>query len=156
IATIQSLPKQIEQIQNQFGTILVDECHHIPAETFRNTIEQLNTFYLYGLTATAFRKYNDDKPIFTFLGGIVSEVTSTEIQNFKLAHIIIISTNVDIPLECKTDKYDIRSQSVVHDSERNKMIQNDMKAEISNGKRIAIITERKEHIDTLYRFLKQS
>ena len=35
IATIQSLPKQIEQIHNQFGTILVDECHHIPAETFR-------------------------------------------------------------------------------------------------------------------------
>ena len=30
IATIQSLPKQIEQVQNQFGTILVDESHHIP------------------------------------------------------------------------------------------------------------------------------
>src|SRR5690606_9085380 len=74
IATIQSLPKQIEQIQNQFGTILVDECHHIPAETFRSAIEKLNTFYLYGLTATPFRKYNDDKLIFVFLGEIISEI----------------------------------------------------------------------------------
>ena len=72
IATIQSLPKQIEQIHNQFGTILVDECHHIPAETFRNTIDKLNTFYLYGLTATPFRKYNDDKLIFAFIGEITA------------------------------------------------------------------------------------
>jgi len=156
IATIQSLPKQIEQIQNQFGTILVDECHHIPAETFRNTIEKLNTFYLYGLTATPFRKYNDDKLIFAFLGDIVSEVTSNEIENFKHAHIIIRTTNLDIPFNSKTDNFETVSKILVHDSERNKLILNDIKAEISNGKRIAIITERKEHIDTLYLFLKQS
>jgi superfamily II DNA or RNA helicase len=83
IAAIQSLPKQIEQIQNQFGTILVDECHHIPAETFRSTIEKMNTFYLYGLTATPFRKYNDEKLIFAFLGEIILEVESTEIENSK-------------------------------------------------------------------------
>ena len=35
IGTIQSLPKQINNIQNRFGVILVDECHHIPAKTFR-------------------------------------------------------------------------------------------------------------------------
>lgn len=31
MATIQSLPKQTEKIQNQFETIFVDECYHIPA-----------------------------------------------------------------------------------------------------------------------------
>lgn len=65
VATIQSLPKQIESVQNQFGTIIVDECHHVPAETFRNTIEKLEAYYLYGLTYTPFRKYNDGKMIFT-------------------------------------------------------------------------------------------
>src|SRR5690606_21634603 len=67
IATIQSLPKQIEQIHSHFGIILVDECHHIPAASFHNTIEKLETYYLYGLTATPFRKYNDDKLIFAYL-----------------------------------------------------------------------------------------
>ncbi|MDZ7613660.1 MAG: DEAD/DEAH box helicase family protein [Flavobacteriaceae bacterium] len=43
VATIQSLPKQMESVQNQFGTIIVDECHHVPAETFRNTIEKLHS-----------------------------------------------------------------------------------------------------------------
>ena len=156
IATIQSLPKQIKQIQNQFGTILVDECHHIPAETFRNTIEKLNTFYLYGLTATPFRKYNDDKLIFAFLGDIISEVQSNEIENFKHAQIIVRNTDLDVPFNSKTDNFETLSKILVHDSERNKLILNDIKSELSKGKRIAIITERKEHIDTLYLFLKQS
>lgn len=156
IATIQSLPKQIEQIQNQFGIILVDECHHIPAETFRNTIEKLNTFYLYGLTATPFRKYNDDKLIFAFIGDVISEVRSNEIENFKHAQIIVRNTNLDVPFNSKTDNFETLSKILVHDSERNKLILNDIKNELSKGKRIAIITERKEHIDALYLFLKQS
>ncbi|WP_374540325.1 DEAD/DEAH box helicase family protein [Flavobacterium sp.] len=156
IATIQSLPKQIEQIQNQFGTILVDECHHIPAETFRSTIEKLNTFYLYGLTATPFRKHNDEKLIFAFLGEIISEVGSTEIENFKHAQIIVKNTNLDIPFNSKTESFETLSKILIHDSERNKLILNDIKIELSKGKRIAIITERKDHIDTLCLFLKQS
>ena len=156
IATIQSLPKQIEQIHNQFGTILVDECHHIPAETFRNTIDKLNTFYLYGLTATPFRKYNDDKLIFAFLGEIISEITSNEIENFQHAQIIVRNTNLDVPFNSKTDNFETLSKILVHDSERNKLILNDINKEIKKGKRIVIITERKEHIDTLYIFLKQS
>ena len=52
VATIQSLNKHIDELQNSFGTIIIDECHHIPAESFRCIIEKLNTFYLYGLTAT--------------------------------------------------------------------------------------------------------
>lgn len=156
IATIQSLPKQIEKTQNQFGAILVDECHHIPAGTFRNTIEKLETYYLYGLTATPFRKYNDDKLIFAFLGDIITEVSTHEIENYKHAQIIVKNTTLDIPFNSKTDNFETLSKIFIHDSERNKLILNDIKNEFSKGKRIAIITERKEHIDTLYLFLKHS
>ncbi|WP_323822140.1 TOTE conflict system archaeo-eukaryotic primase domain-containing protein [Algoriphagus sp. C2-6-M1] len=156
IATIQSLPKQIEQIHSQFGIIMVDECHHIPAASFHNTIENLETYYLYGLTATPFRKYNDDKLIFAYLGDVISEVLTTEIEDFKHAQIIVRNTNLDIPFNSKTDNFETLSKILVHDSERNKAILIDIKNELSKGKRIAIITERKEHIDALYLFLKQS
>ena len=39
--------------------MIVDECHHIPATSFRNVISKLESYYTYGLTATPFRKYND-------------------------------------------------------------------------------------------------
>lgn len=156
IATIQSLPKKTEQLQNQFGTILIDECHHIPAKTFRNTLEKLNTIYLYGLTATPFRKHNDDKLIFVFIGDIISKIENHDIENFKHAHVIIRNTRLNVPFNSKTDHFETLSKILIHDSERNKLILKDIKIELSKGRRIAIITERKEHIDALYLFLKQS
>jgi len=86
IATIQSLSKELNKPEsdsfiNSFGTILVDECHHIPAKTYRDTIAKLPTYYLYGLTATPFRKYNDGKIIFSHLGEIIVELKPTEISS---------------------------------------------------------------------------
>ena len=161
IATIQSLSKELTKIENgnietTFGIIIVDECHHIPAETFRNTIAKLQTFYLYGLTATPFRKYNDGKLIFTHLGEIISEIKSTEISKGKQAKIIIRNTELDVPYNSKTDKFETLSKILVHDSSRNKIILQDVKTEIDKGKKVVIITERKEHIDSLYQYLKQS
>lgn len=156
LATIQSLPKQIESVQNQFGTIIVDECHHVPAETFRNTIEKLHAYYLYGLTATPFRKYNDSRMIFTHLGEIIANIQTTEIENFKQAKIIVRKTELDVPYDSKTDNFESLSKILVHDTARNKLILEDVKTELNQGRKAVIITERKEHIDTLYLFLKQS
>jgi len=156
VATIQSLPNQIDNLNNQFGLIIVDECHHIPAETFRNTIEKLQTFYLYGLTATPFRKYNDGKIIFTHLGDIIANIQTTEIENYKQAKIIIRNTALDVPYNSKTDSFEALSKILVHDTARNKLILEDVKTELNQGKKAVIITERKEHIDSLYLFLKQS
>lgn len=156
VATIQSLPKQIENLKNQFGIITVDECHHVPAETFRNTIEKLQTYYLYGLTATPFRKYNDGKMIFTHLGEIIVNIQPTEIEYYNHAKITIRNTELNVPFNSKTDNFESLSKILIHDTARNRLILEDVKAELNQGKKAVIITERKEHIDTLYLFLKQS
>jgi len=156
VATIQSLPKQIESAENKFGIIIVDECHHIPAETYRNTIEKLHTYYLYGLTATPFRKYSDGTMIFTHLGEVIAKIQPTEIENYKQAKIIVRNTELDVPYNSITDNFEALSKILVHDTARNKLILEDVKTELNQGKKAVIITERKEHIDTLHLFLKQS
>ena len=161
IATIQSLSKELvktdtENILTAFGTIIVDECHHIPAETFRTTIAKLQTFYLYGLTATPFRKYNDGKLIFIHLGEVISEIMTSEISTAQQAKIIIRNTELDVPFNSRTDRFETLSKILVHDSTRNKLILDDVIAELKGGKRVVIITERKEHIDSLNHYLKQS
>jgi len=161
VAMIQSLGKQLEKqeaedIHQRFGTIIIDECHHIPAKTFRNTISKLNPYYQYGLTATPFRKGNDGKLIFIHLGEIIDEIKPQEIEKYKKARIIISNTSLDIPFNPKTDPFEILSKVLVHDSARNKLILDNVTTELNKGKKAVIITERKEHIDTLYQFLKQS
>ncbi len=160
IAMIQSLEKSVESEQadkllKSFGTIIVDECHHVPAETFRNTISKFNSFYVYGLTATPFRKYNDGKLIFIHLGDIIAEIQPKDISDSPGAKIVVRNTDLFIPFNVKTDKFETISKVLVHDSARNKLILDDVMAGLDGGKKAVIVTERKEHIDTLFQYLKQ-
>lgn len=159
VATIQSLTKEVEKdeaLKNTFGTILIDECHHIPAESYRKTIHQFNSYYLYGLTATPFRKYNDGKLIFIHLGEIIAEITAQQTGRHKQASVVVRNTELDVPFNSKTDRVETLSKILVHDSSRNKLILNDITIELNSGKKVVILTERKEHIDSLHQYLKQS
>src|SRR5690606_31218212 len=136
------------EIKDAFGTILIDECHHIPAESYRNTIQQISSYCLYGLTATPFRKYNDGKLIFIHLGEIISEITTQQTGKHIQASIIIRDTELDVPFNSKTDRFETMSKILIHDSNRNKLILQDIIHELNSGKRVVILTERKEHIDS--------
>ena len=157
VATMQSLAKaDLQNLSDMFGLIIVDECHHIPAETFRNTIGKFNSRYLYGLTATPFRKYNDDRLIFLHLGEVIAEIRTNELSESNHPEIIIRNTQLDVPFNAKTDRFETLSKILVHDSERNKLIFRDVVIELNKGKKVVILTERKEHIDTIQQYLKQS
>ncbi|SHM70848.1 DEAD/DEAH box helicase [Chitinophaga sp. CF418] len=161
LATIQSLAKAISNQSNKdltssFGTILIDECHHIPAETYYTIIQQFKSFYQYGLTATPFRKYSDGKLIFIHLGEVIAEIENHQVTSSPQATIIIRDTSLDVPFNQKTDRFETLSKILVHDSTRNNLILKDIIKELSSGKRIVVLTERKEHIDSLHQYLKQS
>ena len=126
VATIQSLAKELQkpehnELVNSFGTIILDECHHIPAETFRTTLSKFNAYYLYGLTATPFRKYNDGKIIFIHLGEIISEIKLADIPDAKQPKVIIRNTELDVPFNSRTDKFETLSKILAHDSSRNQL-----------------------------------
>jgi Uncharacterized protein conserved in bacteria len=160
VAMIQSLTKVLDSengqaLCHQFGTIIIDECHHVPAETYRSVISKLHSFYMYGLTATPFRKYNDGKLIFTYIGELVAEIKASQVANQPKAKIVIRNTALSIPFNSKIDKFETLSKVLVHDSARNKIIIKDVMTELNQGKKVVLISERKEHIDTLNLYLKQ-
>ncbi len=158
VAMIQSLRKKIadEKLTDAFKTVIIDECHHIPAESYSSTISKLHPYYQYGLTATPFRKYDDGKLIFAYLGEVIAEIKPQDIETYKRARIVIRNTNFNIPFNSKTDQFETLSKVLIHDSARNKLIIDDISAEINKGKKAVVITERKEHIEALNQFLKQS
>tara|TARA_R110002050_G_scaffold231199_1_gene366953 strand:- start:749 stop:3724 length:2976 start_codon:yes stop_codon:yes gene_type:complete len=157
IAMIQSLGKKIDnpEISKIFKTVIIDECHHIPAQSYAATVSRLFPYYQYGLTATPFRKNSDGKLIFAHLGELIADIKPQDIETFKKARVIIRNTNLDVPFNSKTDTFETLSKVLVHDSARNKNIVSDIISEVNTGKRVVVITERKEHITNLYQFLKQ-
>jgi len=160
VAMIQSMAKVLEstkslELLSAFGTVIIDECHHIPAETYQRVIGKLNSYYMYGLTATPFRKYNDSKLIFIHLGEIIHEVKAPEVQNQTSTQIVIRDTDLFVPFNTKTDKFETLFKILIHDSARNQLILNDVVSQLNTGKKAVIITERKEHITSLQQYLKQ-
>ncbi|MPM02700.1 hypothetical protein SDC9_48955 [bioreactor metagenome] len=158
IAMIQSLARgDLNELKNRFGMVIVDECHHIPAKSFREVITQLNCYYLYGLTATPKRTNKDEKLIYVYIGNIIYEMTQKELleqQNSK-AEINIRETELFVPFDYKTDNYETVSRVLIYDTNRNNLILKDIDENISRFKSILILTERKSHVDILNLYLKE-
>ena len=157
VAMVQSLQKKVEAltVEENFKTVIIDECHHIPAKTYSTTISKLTPYYQYGLTATPFRKNSDGKLIFAHLGELIAEIRPQDIETYQKARVVIKNTDLDVPFNPKTDAFETLSKVLVHDSARNKAIVTDIGLELAKGKRVVVITERKEHITILHQLLKQ-
>jgi superfamily II DNA or RNA helicase len=160
VAMIQSLAtlETSNDLFSSFGLIIIDECHHVPAKTFRDTISRFSSYYLYGLTATPIRKNNDERLIFIHIGDVVATVKSpvgNESPSGKLA-VVIRETTLLIPFDYKTDQLEMLNQILIHDSARNQLIIEDIKLEATTGKKILVLTERKAHIDILRQYLKST
>lgn len=158
VAMIQSLSRMndLSDISNAFGTIIIDECHHIPVKSFRETIIKFNAFYLYGLTATPIRKNNDQKLIFLYIGNILHQVNQHEylaIRNIR-TEVNIKKTDLFAPFDYKIDKYETISRILIHDTQRNSLIIKDIEDNAARFKTILILSERKAHVDILNLYLK--
>jgi superfamily II DNA or RNA helicase len=127
-----------------------------PSGNFQEYNFKLEPYYQYGLTATPFRKGNDEKLIFISLGEIIAEVKTNDIENYKRPRIVISNTSFQVPFNPKTDPFETLSKMLIHDSARNKLILKDVTGQLNQGRKAVILTERKEHIEALNQFLKQS
>ncbi len=160
VAMIQTLAKapNLGEISKQFGLVLTDECHHMPARTFRDVITQFSPKYLYGLTATPTRKNNDEKLIFVYLGEILHTVPrdynqQTTSMSPKL-RLIIQETNLSVPFSIGVAQFPALSKIITFDTNRNSLIVADIIKEAKAGRKCLVLTERKDHADILGQYLK--
>ena len=56
IGNIQTLYRRIPEIKNLFGTVILDEMHHVSSPTFTRIIDEMPARYKVGLTGTLERK----------------------------------------------------------------------------------------------------
>jgi len=56
VGNIQTLYKLRGKIEKEFGTLIIDECHHIPANTFSKLVDASYARYKIGLSGTVQRK----------------------------------------------------------------------------------------------------
>ncbi len=165
VAMMQSLArkKDVTDLRDRFGLIMVDECHHIPARTFREVVTHMNPRFCYGLTATPKRKHNDEKLIYLFIGDIIAEIPERGTAEHEAPsastteptkNVIIRKTGLAVPSSFTTDQYQLLARIVSFDQARNALILEDIKRSVSDGEKTLVLSERKEHLEVLTMYLK--
>lgn len=82
IGLVQTLVKHWGSLD--YGLVIVDEAHNIPAQQAYNVINQQKAKYRYGLSATPQRRDNLEFMIHAVLGPIVAEIESHEVNGAVL------------------------------------------------------------------------
>jgi superfamily II DNA or RNA helicase len=79
IVTLQTLSRtdDIAEVTSQYGLVLVDECHYLPAVAFDHAVKQIPAKRWLGLTATPCRRDQLDDLIGLQLGPVRHTITTT-------------------------------------------------------------------------------
>ena len=153
VALIQSLGRNftIDDIVADYGHIIVDECHHIPASSFENVLRRCTAKYVLGLSATIARKDGHQPIIFMQCGPVrhhVSARRQAEDSPFS-HHVVARRTSFRYDASDPEDKPAITDiyARMVQDAERNQMIFDDVLKSLEKGRSPIVITERREHLE---------
>lgn len=94
LSNIQTLSKKMELVKSMFGLMIVDECHHVPASTFKNVLDKSKARYKIGLSGTVKRK---DRKHVIMPDYLSSKLYMPKQENVMTPDIHIIES--DVPLE---------------------------------------------------------
>lgn len=161
IAMIPTLVRNIAklaQLRDQFGLVVLDEAHHCPASTFLKVLSVLNPYFLYGLTATAYRRDGLEDLMFQVLGPIVSEIPKEEVAKYKgivSPTILYCSVNCGPQVEIN-DVSKIFKNNIIFNGKRNLRIKNDVVREARAGNFCIVSSGRRAHCEILYEMIKKA
>lgn len=157
IATLQSLCKKgvVDDIVENYGFVIVDECHHLSAVSFELVTRQCKAKYLLGLSATLTRKDGHHPIIFMQCGPVrykVNDIQQAALRPFNHRVIIRRSDLQPYQTPSSNDVYGINDiySLISKDNERNSLIVKDVINALNMGRNPLVITERKDHLELLY------
>jgi superfamily II DNA or RNA helicase len=150
IATMQSLyrKKQVADVVTEYGHVIIDECHHIPAVSFEQILRNVRPRNVLGLTATLKRR-DGLHPIILMQCGAVRHVSghrrSDESQTLDRT---LIRRDTDFTYE--TDEADPFIHDIydgmINDAGRNHLILEDILIALKAGRSPILLTGRREHL----------
>lgn len=94
IGNVQTLVRNIDRIKKEFGTLIMDEMHHVPATTFSKIIDTNYARYKIGLTGTLERK--DGKHVI-FRDYFGHRVYKPPKENYMTPTVDVVRTNIRFP-----------------------------------------------------------
>lgn len=145
IATIQSLARRVSTgdcAPDEFGAIVVDECHLFVTKKRMATLDYFCPRYRYGFTATGRRSDGQGEAIYWFFG---PKIIEREIPRDQPSVTVLNS-----PHKIWVQDYHAMIEEQVTCGPRNEMIATVVRNLIDAGRRVLVLTKRIAHFEDLH------
>jgi superfamily II DNA or RNA helicase len=156
VAIIQSLVRKgvVDDRVAGYGHLIVDECHHLSAQSFEQVARQAKARFVTGLSATVARK-DGHHPIIFMQCGPVRYQTNAKVQAaaHPFGHDVLVQPTAFMPNRSpdadKRVEFQNLYRELVEDDRRNERIRDDVVEAVHAGRSPLVLTERNEHLDRL-------
>ena len=156
VAVIQSLVRNglVDDLVGNYGHLIVDECHHLSAQSFELVARQAKAKFVTGLSATVTRKDGHHPIIIMQCGPVRYRVNAKQraaAHPFK--HTVMVRPTDFRPLRLANPNVRLQFhelyEELIGDEERNRLICHDLMQTLREGRSPLVLTERNEHLDSL-------
>lgn len=145
------------RLNHEYGMVIVDECHHGASHVFENVLRQINSKYIYGVSANDKRIDRLEKKVYMQLGPIRHQYTSKErIEKQSIDHHVYPRFTRIMALGDSKNDLNSAYAFISKNENRNNMIISDIKKCIEENRTPIVLTRYKDHAKSLYESLKKN
>jgi superfamily II DNA or RNA helicase len=149
IAVMQSVSRQgeINPLVENYGHVIVDECHHVGAVSFDAILKRVKAKYVLGLTATPIRRDGQQPIIFMQCGPIRYTAAKPASAPHDLEVIPqLLHKRIDLPQDAGIQDV---FRHIANDTDRTAAIASQIASTFAQGRKVLVLTERTEHLDAI-------
>lgn len=149
IAVMQSLSRrgEVDPLVEDYGQIIVDECHHVGAASFDAILKRARGKFVVGLTATPIRRDGLQPIIFMQCGPIRHTAAKSSNAPDDLEVLPrLVSSAVNLPADSTIQEV---FRSLAENRDRTEAIALEVEAAYRENRKILVLTERTDHLHNI-------
>lgn len=152
VAIVNTVRKHLDTLPERFSHIIVDECHRVPASLFTEVVSSFDSYFMLGLSATAFRREDGmTQLIYTYMGDRVHTVNPRVLAE---SGAVVRPDFIQKPTEFRygfRGDYAKLIKSLAKNEDRNTMIADDVAAIVRRGHEgtVLVVSDRVAHCEAL-------
>ncbi len=149
IAVMQSLSRQgeVNALVDNYGHVIVDECHHVGAVSFDAILKRSKARYVLGLTATPIRR-DGQQPIIFMQCGPIRYTAAKPASAPNDLEVVPRYRPTPIELPAESGIQDV-FRHLANDQARTEDIALEVQHAYAQGRKVLVLTERTEHLDAI-------
>ena len=144
VALIQTLRNRVDDVSKEFGLIITDETHHVPAKVFKETLDKFNARYKIGLTATPWRKDGRHVMLKDYFG--MKEYTPKD-ENALTPTITMVQSDIELS-SASNVAWGTKISNLVANPAYIELVLNLSQAQAERGHKVLTVSDRTEFLET--------